>query len=216
MRRKDYLTTVIGTLIIIFAIGFIVGIFCGKAHGMVVSDEDLMTTIDRSLIEGGAMPCVASETAPSEATVEEVEETAVERHHYSVNGQILAPELQDYLFRQLESRNIGWFYEISLCQIYQESRFNCSAVNLAHMDFGLCQHYQGSFPTSAKEAGLVEYDIMNPIDSIYVYAYLMSKYISITGDVYMALSMYYTGAPVYSAIYVNDVTKWFSTIRTED
>ena len=202
--------------LVIFLMGIIVGM-CIKVLGVdaaAVDAHDEVVFVDRSVIEGGGMPCESVENATVSVPATDVDRLPYKIPHRAVNGQILGQELQEYLYRQLDERHIGWFYEISLCQIYQESRFNCSAVNLAHMDFGLCQHYQGSFPTSAKEAGLVEYDIMNPIDSIYVYAYLMAKYIREEGSVEMALSRYYTGTPgTYCDSYVRDVMQWANKIQ---
>ena len=175
----------------------------------------------RELIEGGGMPCMGADHE-QETSKEEVQEAVYDRDntdyesrvtYYTVNGKRLGENLEAYLYGQLKQRWIEHFYELALCQIYQESRFNCSAVNSVHMDFGLCQHCQGSFPTSAKEAGLVEYDIMNPIDSIYVYAYLMEKYLREEGSVDMALSRYYTGHSVYNDQYVKDVTRWINTME---
>lgn len=213
-RRADYLVTVIGTLIFIFLLGVIVGSCSTKAHGAAVDVSDEMVFADRSLIEGGAMPCVTLEKADSAAPAEEVEETVEQVHYYSVNGKMLAPDLQDCLRAQLASRSIPWMFECSLAQIFQESKFNCNAVNPNGLDMGLCQFRITYWDKFAREAGLVTHDIFNPYDQIYVYAYLMAKYINSTGDAYAALSMYYTGGSYYSAQYVNDVTKWFSTIRT--
>lgn len=198
--------------IVIFGIGVVIGIIIAdltpRAAAAAVDAHDKIVSVDRSLIEGGAMPCLSPEKAPVSAPSTEVEEIVDHAVRYSVDGHFLGQDLERYLMEQLEARHIGWLYQTSLCQIYQESRFNCSAVNLAHMDFGLCQHYQGSFPASAREAGLVEYDIMNPIDSLYVYAYLMAKYLAEEGSVEGALSRYYTGHSGCCASYVNDVLQW--------
>ena len=213
-RRTDYLVTVIGTLIFIFLLGVIVGSCSTKVHGAAVDVSDEMVFADRSLIEGGAMPCQTPKTAPKIGETHVVEDVAEEHRYYSVNGKMLAPELHDYLRAQLASRNIPWMFECSLAQIFQESRYNQYAVAPNGLDMGLCQFRITYWDKFAREAGLVTYDIFNPYDQIYVYAYLMAKYINSTGDAYAALSMYYTGGSYYSAQYVNDVTKWFSTIRT--
>lgn len=218
-RRADYLVTVIGTLIILLVLGILIGSCCTKVYGAAVTAEDPMAFGDRAKIEGGAMPCVSVKTPPVSDETHAVEEVTTEEPKaeetpvLSVDGHRLGADLEGYLYRQLYERGIVWYYEFALCQIYQESRFNCSAVNLAHMDFGLCQHYQGSFPTSAKESGLVEYDIMNPIDSIYVYCYLMDKYLAEEGSIDLALSRYYTGTHGYNATYVQAVRQWLPTIK---
>lgn len=80
---------------------------------------------------------------------------------------------------------------------------------------GLCQFKARYFQDVAQEAGLVEYDIMNPIDSIYVYTWLMCKYLNETeGDVAMSLSLYFSGyGGEYAFEYVRDVTRWFDTVE---
>lgn len=134
---------------------------------------------------------------------------------YSVNGETLNPELQAYLYQRLAEFHCEFFFRYALCQIYQESRFNAAAENTNGLDKGICQFRLPYFGELAREAGLVEYDIFNPIDSIYVYTYLMCKYLNETGgDVAMSLSLYYSGyGGPYSSEYVKDVTQWFETMK---
>ena len=134
---------------------------------------------------------------------------------YTVNGAFLTTDLQNYLYNMLAVRGKASFFPIALCQIYQESRFNPYAVAPNGLDKGLCQFRETFFPLFAQESGLVQYDIFNPIDSLYVYAYLMSKYIDMNGgDIYGALSMYFTGpGGAYCDQYVHDVMQWQGTLR---
>ena len=134
---------------------------------------------------------------------------------YTVNGTLLSPDLQNYLYDQLAKYGKQHIFPISLCQLYQESRYNFLAVAPNGLDKGLCQFRETYFPLFAQESGLVQYDIFNPIDSLYVYAYLMSKYIDMNGgDIYGALSMYFTGpGGAYCDQYVHDVMQWQGTMR---
>lgn len=134
---------------------------------------------------------------------------------YSVNGEILNPDLQRYLYSRLQEFNCEWFFRFSLCQIFQESQYDAHAISDDGEDMGLCQFKARYFPSVAQEAGLVEYDIMNPIDSIYVYTWLMCKYLNETeGDVAMSLSLYFSGyGGEYAFDYVRDVTRWFDTVE---
>lgn len=195
--------------IVIFMMGVIVGmeiqILQVSAAG--VKTEEILTD-DQAMREGGAMPCLSHEKAAVSAPSTEVEEIVDRSVRYSVDGLFLGQDLENYLHEQLDARGIGWFYQTALCQIYQESRFNHMAVNKNGLDFGLCQFritYWGGF---ARQAGLVSYDIMNPIDQIYVYAWMMAKYLAEEGSVEGALSRYYTGHSGYCASYVNDVLQW--------
>ena len=216
MRRRDYLTTVIGTLIILFTIGILFGYCCAKVYGAEVSADECMAAGERALIEGGAMPCVASEKPPvadETETVEEITVEAVETPVRSVDGHRLGTDLEDYLYRQLEARGIGWYYDMALCQIFQESHFDPYAENPNGLDKGLCQFRITYFGKFAREAGLYQWDIMNPIDQLYVYAYLMERYLREEGSVDMALSRYYTGNSNFNQSYVSAVRQWVPTLR---
>lgn len=127
---------------------------------------------------------------------------------------LLDPALQYYLYNQLKSRNIEWFYEIALCQLYQESHYNPMAENKNGLDKGIAQIRITYLDEFAKESGLIEYNIFNPIDSIYIYTYLMAKNLQIYDcDVNRALSRYFTGTDSYSEQYVYDVRQWLPMLR---
>ena len=133
---------------------------------------------------------------------------------YTVNGSMLTEYLQAYLYERLSFFGITWFYQISLCQIYQESRYNTAAVSYDGKDRGLCQFRERFFPDYATESGLYEWDILNPIDQLWVYTYLMQKYLKLTGnDIGLALSYYYMGEPIYNERYVSDVIQWLGTVE---
>lgn len=208
--------------IVIFGIGVVCGLMIAdltpRVEAAAVDAHDEIVSVDRSLIEGGAMPCenpvVSAEKAPVSAPSTNVEETVDHVVRYSVDGHFLGQDLERYLYEQLEARHIGWMYQTSLCQIYQESRFNCMAINRNGLDMGLCQFRITYFGSFAQESGLVTYDIWNPVDQIYVYAWLMAEYIKQEGSVEGALSRYYLGTPgSYSDTYVRDVLRWQNTIQ---
>lgn len=176
--------------------------------------EESETATDEILSNGEETGESDVESVPSEMGIE-VETETESRPVYSVNGETLNPELQRYLYSRLQEFGCEWFFRYSLCQLYQESRYDSNAVGKSGLDCGLCQFRYPYFPSVAEEAGLVEYDIFNPIDSIYVYTYLMCKYLNETGgDVAMSLSLYYSGyGGPYSSEYVRDVTQWFETMK---
>lgn len=153
------------------------------------------------------------QTGSSESTEGDGRKT--ECIYYTVSGIELSRDLQRYLYDRLSEFGCEWFFRYALCQIFQESQFNAAAENPNGLDKGLCQFRITYFPYVAQEAGLVEYDVFNPIDSLYVYAYMMCKYLNETGgDVAMSLSLYHSGyGGPYSAQYVSDVTRWFETIK---
>ena len=202
--------------LVIFMMGVIVGM-CIKVLGVdaaAVDAHDEVVFVDRSVIEGGGMPCESVENAPVSVPATDVDRLPYKIPHRAVNGQILVQELQEYLYRQLDERHIGWFYDVALCQIYQESRFDCYAQNRNGLDCGLCQFRVTYWNRFAQDSGLYTYDIWNPIDQIYVYSWMMAKYIREEGSVEMALSRYYTGTPgTYCDSYVRDVMQWANKIQ---
>lgn len=134
---------------------------------------------------------------------------------YSVGGIRLGEALEQYLYNQLVARGKGYFYPIALCQLFQESRFNPSAVSPSGLDYGLAQIRITYWDHFAQEAGLVTYDILNPIDNLYVYAYLMCKYLDETSDdIPMSLSLYYSGyGGQYAQHYVDAVMAHRNTLQ---
>lgn len=208
--------------IVIFGIGVVFGMIIAdltpKSEAAAVDVHVETGFTDRSMIEGGAMQCQnpvqSPENGPVSVPATEVEETVDHVVRYSVDGQFLGRDLERYLMEQLEARHIGWMYTTALCQIYQESRFNPCAQNKNGLDMGLCQFRITYFGSFAQKSGLVTYDIWNPVDQIYVYAWIMAEYIKQEGSVEGALSRYYTGTPgAYCDTYVRDVLRWQHTIQ---
>ena len=65
---------------------------------------------------------------------------------YSVNGAVLAEDLQAYLYNRLCAAGIGWFYEYALLIAYQESNFDPLAENKNGRDKGLFQYRVEYYP----------------------------------------------------------------------
>lgn len=111
-----------------------------------------------------AFPNSQTETAVVESTIPRVESVLP---LYTVEGQLLDPAIQEYLYTQLCNNGIGWFFPYALCIAYQESSFDIYAVNLSNgIDKGLFQFrstYWG------------EGDIFNPYTQIDVFTRLMAN-----------------------------------------
>ncbi len=107
---------------------------------------------------------VQETTAVAESVAENVES---QKPLYTVEGQLLDPAIQEYLYTQLCNNGIGWFFPYALCIAYQESSFDIYAVNLSNgIDKGLFQFrstYWG------------EGDIFNPYTQIDVFTRLMAN-----------------------------------------
>ena len=136
---------------------------------------------------------------------------------YAIAGKSLSRAHQKYLYGQLKSRDIAWFYKVALCQLMQESSLDPDAVNKNGKDKGLCQIREEYFEERAQAAGLKNADIFNPIESMYVYCHMMDKYLRMTdGDVPMALSWYHLNNGEYSEKYVNDVLRWVPQVEKKE
>ena len=59
---------------------------------------------------------------------------------YSVNGETLNPELQAMMYDALNRHGVSYFYEIGICQMWQESRGNIFAENPNGKDKGVLQY----------------------------------------------------------------------------
>ena len=134
----------------------------------------------------------------------------------AVNGAVLDGNLQRYLYDTLCARGIGWYYDISLCQLYQESRFDPNIIAYNGLDMGIAQIRSTYWGGLCAEAGLPNGNIFNPYDNIFIYTYLMARYLNAHGgDVNWGLSAYFTGNTAYSPEYIQQVMQWVGTVTNQ-
>lgn len=86
---------------------------------------------------------------------------------YCVGEDVLNPELQAYLYQRLADHQIEWFMPYAVMMAYQESHFDCTAVNQSNgIDCGLFQfrapYYEGQ-------------DIFNPYEQIDIFTEQMAN-----------------------------------------
>lgn len=133
---------------------------------------------------------------------------------YTVNGSRLPDELSNYAYSVCQQFGIEWYYPHLLCQMYQESRFQQSAVSPSG-DYGLMQ-LKGIYHAYFKQiAGIPWADLVNdPYANIYCGIYLMQMYLHQCGDLNTAISAYNTGSVnSYNPAYVNQVRQWEGTLQ---
>lgn len=136
--------------------------------------------------------------------------------HYTVDGQLMATEMQDYIYRTCTDMGIEFYYPYFLCQIYQESKFNSHAVSRNGLDYGYCQlriYYHDEFKAMV---GHPEWDLINdPFANVYVGCYLMKNNLEASGyDISGALAKYFNSGNDYcNYTYVQDVSQWFTTLE---
>lgn len=146
-----------------------------EAHAAPVEDFIVEETKAVNEAELSAMPCIDQEafrrwyeiyntsSEPVGSTEEDPQPVI-----YRIAGQEIDPELQISLFHHLQEEGIEYWYEIGLCQIFQESSGNIYAVSRDGRDMGILQ-YRGQF--WCWDRG----DIFDPDAQLKLYAEQMSR-----------------------------------------
>lgn len=174
-----------------------------EAHAAPVEDftvEEVETVNEAEL---SAMPCVDPE--PLREFLETYEETEAETIPiYRIAGDLIDPEIQILLYNALDAEGVSYAYEIGLCQIYQESRGDCFAVNQRNgIDKGILQYRETFWDWDLG-------DIFDPEAQIRLYSKQMSKRFNsgLTAD--EAISRHNTSDYVstINQKYVSDVKQW--------
>ena len=134
--------------------------------------------------------------------------------YYSVAGQYPNRDYEAYLYNQLDSIGIAWWYPYAVAQIFQESRWNPSSTN--GKDHGICQFKGIYFQSRAQHfAGMTNADIWNPYDSLKVYAYYIKAILAgHNNNVASTLSFYICGDDIHwDQTYINHVMGWYNQLK---
>ena len=180
-----------------------------EAEGALVRAVDEQTAEE----EAGHQQQVAEETVveavPQEGTAEvETQGTAtvVTENQtacfplYTVEGHLLDPAIQEYLYQRLCEAGIGWFFEPSIWICYQESRFDVLAENPNGEDKGLLQYKIKWVPWM---------DWRNPYVQIDYFVAQMANRANAGCDVMTMISRHKTSDyDPYDPVYVAQVTQW--------
>ena len=233
MRNRYYIVSFIAFLIIAFTYAFVPTrtieieetVAIEKESTVARSTEDV---VDEIHFETGVIELVGNEQlVTEEETVEETtileeevgdiietvyQDEAFEEKHITINKERLLP--QDFVYQKCVDFGIEDFFPEIMCQIYQESRFDQSAVGNG-LDYGLFQlriTYHDYFKSLC---GHPEFDVINdPYANIYVGCFLMSEYYKETGNWDSALKRYYCSGNEYlDEKYVQDVMQWKGSIE---
>ena len=131
---------------------------------------------------------------------------------YAIYGQTPPIDWQRHLYNELTARGCGWYFPYAVCQIWQESCWNQWSDN--GVDRGLTQQKIVYWADRAAYWGIPGADIWNPYAQIHVFACQMSQFLNATsGDVGMALSLYFYGTGDYAPEYVGHVMSHWEGLR---
>lgn len=124
--------------------------------------------------------------------------------YYEVDGQLLDPDLQEYLYNRLAENQLEWFMPYAIMIAYQESKFDIYAVNPTnHVDCGLFQFRSYYYPGQ---------NIFDPYEQIDIFCQQManrSQY-----DVYEMISRHnVSDFGSYNEVYVGQVLAHEQNLR---
>lgn len=141
------------------------------------SEEEIPESI--SDYDERAVRCEDSPEARTEISTEA--ETYEAQAFYSVDGQVLNPELQAYLYQRLADYQLEWFMPYSIMICYQESHFDQYNVSDDGLDYGLLQFRKQFWDWSRG-------DIFDPYAQIDVFVELMANRANAGCDLYEMIS----------------------------
>lgn len=126
---------------------------------------------------------------------------------YRISGYLVDPDIQVRLHSGLEAVGITSWYEIALCQLFQESHGDRYAVSPDGQDYGLFQ-FRKRFWTQQE-------DIFDIDAQIRVYCQQMAARLAAGLSTDEAISRHYTSDYVTEIAwdYVNQVKQWLSTME---
>ena len=132
---------------------------------------------------------------------------------YSVNGSVLDPELQEYLYKRLSERGISHWMPIALAQAYQECSFDIYQVTNG-LDCGLFQYRNLYWDEWCDRAGVAHSDIFDPYRQIDVYTTMVAKWIQDGCTESVVISNHNSGGWSYEIVpgYLHEVTRWFDYV----
>lgn len=152
---------------------------------------------------------------PTETEAERVrvpsdtEEVETEVQIFAVGNEVLNPELQVLMYDALDRHGIAYWYEIGLCQLWQESHGYIYAVNpVNNEDMGVLQYKNRYWDWSLG-------DIFDPAVQIELYAEQMANRLNQGLSVEECISRHKTSdfCPTVDWQYVAEVKQHLSSLR---
>lgn len=160
---------------------------------------------------GADTETVQHENEEDEAGEEVLPDAAESQVVYSVNGEVMNPDLQTMLYDALDRHGISYWYEIGICQMWQESQGDIYAVNpVNHEDMGVLQYKDRYWDWSLG-------DIFDPTVQIELYATQMAARLNQGLSADECISRHKTSdyCPTVDWGYVAEVKQHLNNLRKE-
>lgn len=187
-----------------------------------IEDLGIIDCEGKASYPGDSMPCenpklfkqwLESQEIKNESSnrTEQINDLAL----YAVNGNTLAPDVQEYLYNKLDEMGISWFYEYALLIAYQESRFDFDIISFDGKDHGLFQYRLQFWQDNLTMNGLdINSDIYDPYAQIDLFCMQMAARAKWGCDVATMISRHnMSDWGAYNQDYVNQVMRWESSLE---
>lgn len=136
-------------------------------------------------------------------------------HKYKIMGARIDEDLQERLFMALDEARISYWYEIAVCQLFQESRGERYAVSKDGRDHGIFQYRFQFWGSVCDQYGCSGASIYDTDAQIRIYAQQMSARLNQGLSVDEVISRHKTSDEVTSVDweYVNQVKQWLNKME---
>ena len=136
-------------------------------------------------------------------------------HKYQIMGTRINEDLQERLFVALDEARISYWYEIAVCQLFQESRGERYAVSKDGRDHGIFQYRLQFWDSVCDQYGYSGASIYDTDAQIRIYAQQMSARLNQGLSVDEVISRHKTSDEVTAVDweYVNQVKQWLNKME---
>ncbi len=178
-----------------------------EVDGVVISAEESSSEVETESVEYPE----TSEVSDSKGESEELRKTK----KYQIMGTRIDEDLQERLFMVLDEARIPYWYEIAICQLFQESRGERYAVSKDGRDHGIFQYRLQFWDSVCDQYGCSGASIYDTDAQIRIYAQQMSARLSQGLSVDEVISRHKTSDEVTAVDweYVNQVKQWLNKME---
>lgn len=165
--------------------------------------------------QSGAEVETESEEYSETPEISDTEETSQRFYKYEIVGTRIDADLQERLFMALDEARIPYWYEIAVCQLFQESRGERYAVSKDGKDHGIFQYRLQYWDSVCSQYGFSGASIYDTDVQIKIYATQMANRLNHGLSVDEVISRHKTSDEVswVDTEYVNQVKQWLNKME---